>query len=240
MRRPARSSGRSAVSTRPSRFLAADRFQWQHDAQLVSPTTLTVFDDALLRHHGRRRLPEGQRDPHAGWCCQLDPGEPTRSSSSQAVLTRRQRRVTLHGQRSDVGRTETPLSAGATCRSSPSSASQASCMFDAVMPTPDISYRAYVQRWVGLPLYPPSGAAAHAQRGDHRLRQLERRDEAERLEGRGTLASGSRAVWSHKKQQDRIRDRRSRSRAPVAFQGRSTRRNAGRVIGTSKAFAAKS
>jgi hypothetical protein len=31
-------------------------------------------------------------------------------------------------------------------------------IFDAVMPTPDISYRAYVQRWVGLPLYPPSGA----------------------------------------------------------------------------------
>ena len=32
-------------------------------------------------------------------------------------------------------------------------------LFDAAFPTPDISYRAYVQHWVGLPLYPPSGAA---------------------------------------------------------------------------------
>ena len=32
-------------------------------------------------------------------------------------------------------------------------------IYDAVFPTPDITYRAYVQHWVGLPLTPPSGAA---------------------------------------------------------------------------------
>jgi hypothetical protein len=32
-------------------------------------------------------------------------------------------------------------------------------IFDAAFPSPDMSYRAYVQPWVGKPLYPPSGAA---------------------------------------------------------------------------------
>jgi hypothetical protein len=31
-------------------------------------------------------------------------------------------------------------------------------LFDAVWPKPDQSYRAYVQKWVGIPYYPPSGA----------------------------------------------------------------------------------
>jgi len=32
-------------------------------------------------------------------------------------------------------------------------------IFDAAFPSPDMSYRAYVQPWVGKPLSPPSGAA---------------------------------------------------------------------------------
>jgi hypothetical protein len=32
-------------------------------------------------------------------------------------------------------------------------------LFAAALPSPDMSYRAYVQTWVGKPLYPPSGAA---------------------------------------------------------------------------------
>ena len=31
-------------------------------------------------------------------------------------------------------------------------------LLDAVFPGPDITYRATVEPWVGLPLYPPSGA----------------------------------------------------------------------------------
>lgn len=32
-------------------------------------------------------------------------------------------------------------------------------LLDAVLPGPDITYRATVEPWVGLPLYPPNGAA---------------------------------------------------------------------------------
>jgi hypothetical protein len=32
-------------------------------------------------------------------------------------------------------------------------------LFDAALPDPDMSYRAYVQPWVGKPLYPPSATA---------------------------------------------------------------------------------
>jgi hypothetical protein len=31
---------------------------------------------------------------------------------------------------------------------------------DVVLPRPDITYRATVEKWVGLPLYPPVGAAS--------------------------------------------------------------------------------
>jgi hypothetical protein len=34
-------------------------------------------------------------------------------------------------------------------------------LLDASLPYPDISYRALVEPWVGLPLYPPTGAARH-------------------------------------------------------------------------------
>jgi hypothetical protein len=34
-------------------------------------------------------------------------------------------------------------------------------LMDAVLPHPDLSYRARVEPWQGLPLYPPSGAARH-------------------------------------------------------------------------------
>jgi hypothetical protein len=33
-------------------------------------------------------------------------------------------------------------------------------LFDAALPDPDMSYRAYVQPWTGKPLYPPSGVAS--------------------------------------------------------------------------------
>jgi hypothetical protein len=33
-----------------------------------------------------------------------------------------------------------------------------SLLLDAVWPTPDLSYRTYVQNWVGIPFFPPSGA----------------------------------------------------------------------------------
>ena len=49
-------------------------------------------------------------------------------------------------------------SAGARCRCSPSSARRARCCSTRVWPTPDVSYRAYVEKWVGIPYFPPSGA----------------------------------------------------------------------------------
>jgi hypothetical protein len=33
---------------------------------------------------------------------------------------------------------------------------------DAILPHPDLTYRATVEPWVGLPLYPPAGAARRA------------------------------------------------------------------------------
>jgi hypothetical protein len=37
-------------------------------------------------------------------------------------------------------------------------------LLDAVWPTPDLSYRTYIQNWVGTPFFPPTGAVRKAGR----------------------------------------------------------------------------
>ncbi len=69
-------------------------------------------------------------------------------------------------------------------------------LFDAALPSPDMSYRAYVQPWVGKPLYPPSGAARAKGSGTTVLRQLERSHPGELLEGaRGHRAAAPPRLW---------------------------------------------
>ena len=60
---------------------------------------------------------------------------------------------------------------------------QGQLLLDGVFPGPDLSYRAQVEPWVGLPLYPPAGAARSKRWQDHGVRELERRHRAHLLEG---------------------------------------------------------
>ena len=153
------SSGRSVGSSRASSFEPGAEFQWQHDVTVYPGTPLvTVFDDHLL--------PESQ--PRASIVATWSVA---RSSCSSSIATTHAatRRRPVH-----PGRDASTPSSWATsnhCRAATSSSAGAHqprfseytasgrMLLDAVLPGPDITYRATIEPWIGLPLYPPSGAA---------------------------------------------------------------------------------
>ncbi len=137
-------------------------FQWQHDARLGTDSTLSVFDDH---------------------CCQLTGGgtsvAPTAPSRGLVLRLDPQRhRATLAGQYGNhegfkseyMG--DTQRLAGGNVFVGWGSApyfseytSSGKLLYEAELPGPDLSYRATLQPWVGLPLSRPAGAARHSGSG---------------------------------------------------------------------------
>jgi EmrB/QacA subfamily drug resistance transporter len=131
-------------------------FEWQHDVVLHPGSTLTMFDDH---------------------CCQITGGgtyvTPTAPSRGLTLkLDQSARTATLaaeysHGPKFDadyMGSTQIlPNGDAFVGWGSQPELSQfdtsGKLIYDIVLPKPDLSYRAKVQRWVGQPLYPPVGAA---------------------------------------------------------------------------------
>ena len=138
------------------RFGSGAGFQWQHNVAIYPGTPfVTVFDDH---------------------CCQIRPAanmcrRQVRHAASCSSSTRTTHTATLADQYTH-GATSTPStwatsnhsptatnsSAGARRGVSPSTPPPAGCCSSSPA-GPDITYRATVEPWVGLPLYPPSGAA---------------------------------------------------------------------------------
>jgi EmrB/QacA subfamily drug resistance transporter len=132
-------------------------FEWQHDVVVYPNSPLvTMFDDH---------------------CCQLNSGGTYVSPSAPSrglVLKLNQKAGTAtlagqytHGSNFDadyMGSVE-PLANGNEFVGWGSASflseynSSGDLLLDAALPRPDISYRATVEPWVGLPLYPPVGAA---------------------------------------------------------------------------------
>jgi EmrB/QacA subfamily drug resistance transporter len=134
-------------------------FKWQHDAQLRSGSTVTLFDDHCCDITGADTyLPA--TGPARGLTLKLDQ---TRHTAS--VVRQYSHGATFHSEYMGntqilpngnviVGWGQVPFVSEYT----PSG----KLIFDAAFPSPDMSYRAYVQPWVGKPLSPPSGAARAA------------------------------------------------------------------------------
>jgi EmrB/QacA subfamily drug resistance transporter len=142
------------------RFGHGAEFEWQHDATVYPGTSLlTVFDDH---------------------CCQITGGGTYVSASAPSrglvlSLNQNTRVATLadqytHGSNYDsefMGSTQ-PLPNGnefVGWGSQPNFSEYDTAghmLLDGVLPGPDITYRALVEPWVGLPLYPPAGAARRA------------------------------------------------------------------------------
>jgi EmrB/QacA subfamily drug resistance transporter len=134
-------------------------FQWQHDVTLQPDGTVTMYDDH---------------------CCQITSGGkhvPASGPSRGLVLRldRRARTATLAAQYARAGGLDSDYMGSAQrlpngdvfvgWGSEPyfsEYSKSGRLLFDGEFPWPDLSYRATVEPWVGLPLTPPSGAARQA------------------------------------------------------------------------------
>jgi EmrB/QacA subfamily drug resistance transporter len=135
---------------------ASAHFEWQHDAELHSSTTVSLFDDHCCEITGAGQYLSAT-GPSRGLVLKLN------LASKTASL------VSLYSHGADfeskyMGNTQLLpdgdvfVGWGDIPYLSEFSKS-GRLLFDASFPGPDASYRAYLQHWVGLPAQPPSGAA---------------------------------------------------------------------------------
>ena len=131
-------------------------FQWQHDVQLRSGGTLTMYDDH---------------------CCQLTSGGTNVKATGpsrglELKLDKRRRSATLAAQY--VREDDFAADYMGDARAQPNGdvfigwgsepyfseySRSGKLLFDGEFPWPDLTYRATLEQWVGLPLSPPAGAA---------------------------------------------------------------------------------
>ena len=140
------------------RFGPGAEFEWQHDARVYPGSPLiTVFDDHCCQITGGQDTHVPASGPSRGLVLKLD------QAARTATLVDQYRRGSdfdalymgsvepLPGGDEFVGWGSTPYF------SEYSAAGK--LLLDAQLPGSDLSYRARKAAWVGLPLYPPSGAA---------------------------------------------------------------------------------
>jgi hypothetical protein len=142
------------------RFGTRARFEWQHDAIVYRGSPLiTVFDDHCCQITGGGTYVTAT-GPSRGLILRLDPHAGTATFAGQY----------MHGSSFEseyMGSIE-PLSNGNEFVGWGSQSyfseytSAGRLLLDAVLPTPDITYRATVEPWVGLPLDSPAGAVRTA------------------------------------------------------------------------------
>jgi EmrB/QacA subfamily drug resistance transporter len=132
------------------------KFEWQHDIELESNSTVSLFDNHCCEITGAGEyLPS--KVPSRALVLRLDPAR--RSATKVAEYTHGTTFKSQYmGNVQDlpngdlfVGWGQVPYLSAYTKDGNP--------LFDGAFPEPDISYRAYVQRWVGRPLDSPRGAA---------------------------------------------------------------------------------
>jgi EmrB/QacA subfamily drug resistance transporter len=135
---------------------ASAHFEWQHDSSMVNSTTVSLFDDHCCNITGAGVYLDAT-GPSRGLELKLD-----LQNHTAKVLTQYSHGVTTESRY--MGNVQPLASGGAFVGWGDlpffSEFNKAGVIvFDAAFPAPDISYRAYLQKWVGLPTAPPSGAA---------------------------------------------------------------------------------
>lgn len=138
------------------------RFQWQHDVELHPGNVVSIFDDHCCDIVGAGKLVQPTGPASRGLVLKLNLTKHTAT------------RTGFYSLGNDVfspflGNTQLlpdgNVSVGWGVVPSLSEYTKSGkLLLDAALPNPDLSYRSYVQSWVGLPLYPPSGAV-HTSKG---------------------------------------------------------------------------
>jgi hypothetical protein len=131
-------------------------FSWQHNIELHSNGEVSLFDDACCAVVGGGRFapPDG---PSRGLVLKLDTATHTATLVAQYVhkptleTATQGDAIPLAGGNVIVGWGGLPYFTEYS--------NSGKVLLDAIFPGPDVSYRAYVQQWVGTPGGSPSGAA---------------------------------------------------------------------------------
>jgi hypothetical protein len=137
-------------------------FQWQHDVRLAPGGLVTMFDDACCEITGTQTY--------------LAPNGPTRGLELRLDMKARTADLLAqysqgHGPGSAyMGNTQVLANGNVFIGwgSQPNFSEytkSGKLLLDAIFPGPDLSYRATVGAWAGLPDYPPSGAARTGAQG---------------------------------------------------------------------------
>jgi EmrB/QacA subfamily drug resistance transporter len=134
-------------------------FQWQHDVALAPDSTVTMFDDhcCQITSGGTYVPPTG---PSRGLTLKLD--QQTRTATLASQYTRNTEfDADYMGNSQPLSNGNVFVGWGSEPYFSEYSRS-GKLLFEGEFPRPDLSYRATLERWVGLPLAPPVGAARQA------------------------------------------------------------------------------
>jgi Arylsulfotransferase (ASST) len=150
-------SGNPAIST--FKLPANAQFHWQHDVALHSGNVVSVFDDACCGFDSitskgvKFGKPSG---PSRGLVIKLNLTDHTGSFVAQYVRAKNFNAFFL-GNAQLLPNGNVSLGWGSTPFFSEDS-SKGKVLLDAFWPVPDVNYRTYVEQWVGIPYFPPSGA----------------------------------------------------------------------------------
>lgn len=144
-------SGNPAISS--FKLPTNGAFQWQHDVELHSGNVLSVFDDACCNVTATGFGP--QSGTTRGLVLKLDTTNHTASFVAQ--YERPDTESAFLGN-TDLLPNGNVMVGWGSQRFFSEYGKGGKLLLDAVMPTPDLSYRAFVQKWVGTPFFPPSGA----------------------------------------------------------------------------------
>ena len=205
------------------------KFVWQHDLAMDSSSVVSLFDNHCCEITGAGRY-LAAKAPSRGLVLRLDPAR-----QSVTKVAEYSHGTTFKSQYMGdvqnlpngdvfVGWGQVPYLSAFTKRGK--------LLLDGAFPEPDITYRAYVQRWVGRPLDSPRGAA-RVHRG--RTTVYASWNGATEVASWRVLAPAAVAV--HKKTGFETAIRVDRSLGPVRIQALDA---SGRVIGTSKPFRSQS
>jgi Arylsulfotransferase (ASST) len=129
-------------------------FQWQHDVRLYPNGTVSMFDNGCCGFGATGFLPPN--GPTRGMVLNLNTAARTATLASQyslpgvAVGSQGDTELLPNGNVL-VGFGQQPYFAEYN--------KSGKLLFEAQLPGPDETYRAYLERWTGKPLYAPSGAA---------------------------------------------------------------------------------
>ncbi len=131
-------------------------FAWQHDVELHPGNVVSMFDDACCAI-----LPSGKPGPTSGPSrgLVLKLNTATHTASFVAQYVHQPRRYAEFLGNTQLLPDGNVVVGWGSLQFFSEYSKAGKLLLDAMWPSPDQSYRAYIEQWVGRPYFPPSGAA---------------------------------------------------------------------------------